>query len=138
MSAPKHRSIYMMFDVQWDCSPLQFQGPLHDTRITREVSTWIDDLTIANVDGLKMVEREWDILHIEPGGHLKVFVRVVHLDVQDTMGRIQYPFVEPGKLASPTVGNWTVVGSTLSRILELANGEAGRAVIFDITIRHAS
>ena len=81
----------MVYEIKWDCDPEELEGKQRDFLIVRRLSDWLTELTVANVDDLSMVEREWWILHVTPG-HLMVFL---HLCAKDLTPRIQCPLKEP-------------------------------------------
>ena len=88
---PKQTHLSMIYEITWDCDPKELKGQQRDFPIIKQISDWLTDLTVANVDDLGMVEREWWILHVTPG-HLMVFL---HLCAKDLIPRIQHPLKEP-------------------------------------------
>ena len=103
----KQTHLSMIYEIKWDCDPKELKGKQRDFLIIRQLSDWLTDLTVANVDDLGMVEREWWILHVTPG-HLLVFL---HLCAKDLIPRIQHPLKEPYSWSSKPLSHprvqWT-------------------------------
>ena len=103
----KKTHVSMVYEINWDCDPEELEGKQRDFLIIRQLSDWLTDLTVANVDDLGMVEREWWILHVTPG-HLLVFL---HLCAKDLTPRIQHPLKEPYSWSSKPLSHprvqWT-------------------------------
>ena len=87
----KKTNLSMIYEITWECDPKELEGKKRDFHIIRQIQDWLTDLTVANVDTLEYVEREWWIMHITPG-HLMVFF---HLYAKDLHPRIQHPLNDP-------------------------------------------